>query len=177
MKKFKVILLIIILSPLIAGIYGVLDSQLAYTISPEYFTKFKFVRAGIASGVNDRYEINKIGFYATWWIGLYMGIGISILSLIHSSSRQMRKISLQSMLIATLVTFLMGMVGLGYGFVILSSEQINYFEDWFIPPDLQHYSCYIAVYSMHNFSFIGGAIGLMAAAGWHFFKREKVGRK
>lgn len=177
MNKFRILLLVLIISPLIAGIYGVLDSHLTFIISPEYFTKFKFVSAGIVPGVNDHWEISKIGFLATWWIGAYMGVGIGIVGLIHSSSRQMRKVTIQSMFIAVIVTFLTGMVGLGYGFVFLSAQPPDVFQDWFIPTDLEHYTCYVAVYSMHNFSFVGGALGLASATAWQFIKKERSVRK
>ena len=84
MKKLKILLLIIIISPLLAGIYGILHSQLTYTISPEYFTKYIFIRDKIIPGVSDRYEISKIGFLATYWAGLYMGIGIGIVGDFYS---------------------------------------------------------------------------------------------
>lgn len=47
MNKLKVFLLIIILPTIIAGFYGILHDQLTYTISSEYFTKFKFYQFGL----------------------------------------------------------------------------------------------------------------------------------
>ena len=42
MKKLLVYGVIVLLSILIAGLYGVVHNQISYTVSPEYFTKFKF---------------------------------------------------------------------------------------------------------------------------------------
>lgn len=45
--KLLSFLLIIFVSPFIAGLYGVLHDQLTYTIAPEYYTKFKFYQFGL----------------------------------------------------------------------------------------------------------------------------------
>ncbi|MFT6321394.1 MAG: hypothetical protein ACJAT4_002324 [Granulosicoccus sp.] len=43
MNKFLAFLLILILAPVLAGIYGIIYDQITYTISPEYYIKFKFI--------------------------------------------------------------------------------------------------------------------------------------
>ena len=93
MKKLRVLILIILICPLIAGVYGILHDQLTYTISPEYYTKFKFIRFGIDPQMSDRLAVCKIGFLSTWWAGIYIGLAIGFSGLIHRSSRDMRKIS------------------------------------------------------------------------------------
>lgn len=47
MKKFLILILIILIAPIIGGLYGILHDQLTYTISPEYYTKFKFYQFGL----------------------------------------------------------------------------------------------------------------------------------
>ena len=37
-KKIGTVILTIILTPILDGIYGILYDQISYTISPEYFT-------------------------------------------------------------------------------------------------------------------------------------------
>ena len=75
MKKILILLVIIGLAPLIGGIYGILNDQLTYTISPEYYTQFKFYQFGLIDFVNDtnpRIGVSVVGFLATWWVGLPM---------------------------------------------------------------------------------------------------------
>ena len=67
-------LAIALLGSVIAGTYGVLHDQITYTVSPEYFTKFKihqFQYLGVESGM--RVLAAKIGFLATWWVGFFAG--------------------------------------------------------------------------------------------------------
>src|SRR6185503_8995132 len=61
---------IAIVGSIIAGFYGVLHDQITYSISPEYFTKFKFKQFEYANfGLGDRIFVSTIGFLATWWVG------------------------------------------------------------------------------------------------------------
>jgi hypothetical protein len=46
MKKPGVLALTVIVSALLAGVYGIVHDQLTYSISHEYFTKFKYVQFG-----------------------------------------------------------------------------------------------------------------------------------
>lgn len=75
MKKFSILIPIVIITPIIGGLYGILHDQLTYSISPEYYTKFKFYQFGLmdmgneAIFPNPRIEVSAVGFMATWWMG------------------------------------------------------------------------------------------------------------
>ena len=45
-KKLIVYGLLVVIAVLFAGLYGVVHNQISYTVSPEYFTKFKFRQFG-----------------------------------------------------------------------------------------------------------------------------------
>lgn len=63
-----------VLGALLAGIYGALHDQITYTISPEYFTRFKFLQSRAADfGFPPRVLAAEIGFLASWWVGLIGG--------------------------------------------------------------------------------------------------------
>ncbi|WP_321516153.1 hypothetical protein [Marinifilum fragile] len=49
MKKFLTLLLLILIASMLGGVYGMLHDQITYTISEEYYTKFKFIQFGIDS--------------------------------------------------------------------------------------------------------------------------------
>ena len=46
MKKLGIFIISIFIAVLLAGIYGMLHDQVTYSISPEYFTVFKFEQFG-----------------------------------------------------------------------------------------------------------------------------------
>src|SRR4051812_43372696 len=59
---------------LIAGAYGILHDQVTYTLSEEYFTKFKAVQFRWADlGWPRRVFVSEVGFLATWWVGFIAG--------------------------------------------------------------------------------------------------------
>ena len=53
LRKLNILLLLIGTTLIMAGIYGILHDQLTYTISPEYYTKFKFYHFGLMDMGNE----------------------------------------------------------------------------------------------------------------------------
>lgn len=157
MHKFGVLILILLCSPILAGIYGILHDQLSYSISPEYFTKFKFIQFQIASALPYRLGVIGIGWYATWWTGIFIGLGLGLTGLIHKDSKTMLKVVIKSLLITLLITVIFGLIGLAYGKFYLSNISVN----WWFPENLIDKKSFIIVGSMHNFSYLGGCIGLI----------------
>lgn len=178
-KKILTVFLVSIIATIIAGIYGIIHDQITYTISSEYFTKFKFIQFNLA----NENDVNKIkfprgfvavvGFLATWWFGLFLGFILGLFNLLQSSWERMLLISSKAILIAVGIAFLTGIVGLLFGFVVLSYEPKSSFVNWFIPENLENFKNYIAVGSMHNFSYLGGILGLIVAMIYSYKKKYK----
>lgn len=158
MRKFFNFFLIVFASIFIAGIYGVFHDQITYTISPEYYTLFKFEQFGINEwGISDeRVKVSIIGFLATWWVGLILGIIYAFVSLFFDSKKVL-KVTMQSVLLNIGVTVIFGVLGFIYGVLFLRVENLN----WNIPEETTYVQDFINVGSIHNFGYIGGLIGLI----------------
>ena len=162
-KKILILILTIVLAPIIGGIYGILNDQLTYSISPEYYTKFKFYQFGLVDSgneaifLNPRFEVSIVGIMATWWMGLLIGGILGFVGLIHNGHKRMFRITMKAILITIAVTFFIGLIGLFYGKFYLNRGNV----DWWLPKNLIETEDFIAVGSMHNFSYIGGLIGLI----------------
>ena len=53
------------LSIMVAGAFGVLHDQISYTVSPEFFTRFKFIQFGLLDpDVPERLRAATVGFLA-----------------------------------------------------------------------------------------------------------------
>ena len=174
MRKLLTLLTIILGGCLVAGLYGILHDQLTYSISPEYYTKFKFDQFGLMYDGNDaiveypRIFVSIVGFLATWWVGPPIALGLGLFS-IHSDKRFMLEISFKGFIVVIFISFLSGLYGLYRGFTYLSQQPREMFHRWFIPDDLVDFESFIAVGSMHNSSYVGGFIGLFAGiayVGW-----------
>lgn len=175
MKKFLILLLIIIVAPMIGGLYGILHDQLTYSISPEYYTKFKFYQFGLmdlgneAIFPNPRMEVSIVGFMATWWMGLPIGLILGLVGLIRTDYKRMFTVTMRSIFITVIVAFLTGLVGLAYGKFYLADQGV----DWWLPENLIDTENFISVGSMHNFSYLGGLIGLIAGIVYSILQKKK----
>ena len=174
MKKFLTLIGIIVGGCLVAGLYGILHDQLTYTISPEYYTKFKFYQFGLMEEGKEaifefpRLQVSIVGFMATWWMGIPIATVLGLFSL-HSDRKFMIEIALKAFIVIMMIAFLNGLFGLYYGFTHLAHQSKETFHRWFIPDNLVDFESFIAVGSMHNESYIGGLYGLLggiAYIGW-----------
>ncbi len=74
MAKFGAFLLFIPLAILTAGAFGAPHDQISFTVSPEYFTKFKFHQFGLLDGsISKRLRAAEVGFLASWWMVIPLG--------------------------------------------------------------------------------------------------------
>jgi hypothetical protein len=173
MNKFIALILILLIAPILGGIYGIFHDQITYSISNEYYTKFKFIQFGLENwGLgqnigtdtnpeilleNPRFGASIVGTLATWWVGMIIGIILGFVGLIHKTGKKMFKTTLKAFLMTTGIALLTGIIGLGYGKLFLTENRPN----WNLPENLTDYDSFIMVGSMHNFSYLGGLIGLI----------------
>lgn len=164
LKKLAVLIVITLMAVLLAGTYGIIHDQITYSISHEYFTKFKFVQFHIYQDElqvplrNPRLIVAKIGFLATWWVGLLVGLSQSITGLIFKNTRTMIRIVSKAIILNLFITFLFGVAGYIYGEFLLRKIP----ENWFQPENLVNIQRYLIVGSIHNFGYLGGVAGLVA---------------
>lgn len=173
MNKGIALILILIIALILGGIYGIVHDQITYSISEEYYTKFKFIQFGLENwGMgqnigtlktpeieldNPRLGASIVGTLATWWVGLIIGIFLSLIGLIHRNGKEMFNTTLKAFVVTTGIALLTGLVGLLYGKIFLVENPPN----WFLPDNVIERGNFIMVGSMHNFSYLGGLIGLI----------------
>ena len=107
---------------------------------------------------NPRIEVSAVGFMATWWMGLPIGLVLGLVGLIHRNNKQMFLATMKAIIVTIIVAFTTGLVGLIYGKLYLANKGV----DWWLPENLIDTKNFIAVGSMHNFSYLGGLTGLLA---------------
>jgi hypothetical protein len=177
MKKSLTFLLLVLVACLLAGLYGVVHDQLTYSISPEYYTKFKFYQFGLKDGgdeaifSNPRIEVSIVGLLATWWMGIPIGLVLGLVGLIHKDWRTMFFTTSKAFVLTIVIAFATGLMGLAYGQLFLTQKAKTEFQNWYIPDNLIDFENFIKVGSMHNFSYLGGLFGLIG--GLLFTIRQK----
>lgn len=164
-NKLPVVALIIGISIVIASVYGILHDQFTYTVSPEYYTKFKFIMFGLASDPEETMEYPRLavtltGIIATWWVGLIIGIVFGLVSLLHKDRKAMLRSSVKAILLAIAITTVSGFAGLGYGWFTRNTDGIELYYRYEYGAIKDIISFHITG-CMHNFSYLGGAIGML----------------
>ncbi len=186
MKKIVALLLIVIIASFIGAVYGIFHDQLTYSISPEYYTKFKFVQfrlesMGLGENIgtgkapeiflhNPRLGVTIVGVLATWWVGLIIGILLGLIGLFHTNGSTMFKVTIKAFLITMMIAFITGLAGLLFGKLFLLANHPN----WYIADNVLDRDSFILVGSMHNFSYLGGLIGLAIGVIYTYNQKRKL---
>src|SRR3982751_3444371 len=109
LKKFGVFLLIVVIAMFVTGLYGIVHNQVSYTVAPEYFTKFKFRQFGFTDiPLPERVRASMVGFLASWWMGIPIGLLVGAVGFIHRDHRQMLRASVWSLLVTVGFNLLFG---------------------------------------------------------------------
>ena len=158
-KKIGILILIVIISIILASIYGILHNQISYSISPEYFTKFKFRQFEFYfMGENQpRQTASLIGVLSTWWFGLLLGLIIGIVGMFQRNSKIMWKSAIGAIFRTLGIAIGIGIVGILVGKFLITNLNAN----WNLPADLTDQKSFLTAGTMHNFSYLGGIIGLI----------------
>jgi drug/metabolite transporter (DMT)-like permease len=141
-----------------AGIYGFLHDQISYTVSPEYFTQLKFSQFNISENLHNRIGAGIVGILATWWMGLIIGIIIIPIGLIIPNWKNYFKVMLKTFMYISFTALLIGIIALIYGLI---NYDINNIPKFNYPVGVVDKVSFAVVGNMHNFSYIGGLIGII----------------
>ncbi|WMI68254.1 CDP-archaeol synthase [Mangrovimonas sp. YM274] len=150
-KKIGILILVIFLSIILASIYGFLHNQVSYSISTEYFTKFKFDQFWSVKYTLDfpRMSAGLIGIASTWWFGLILGLIIGIVGMFQWNPKVMWKSSIGAIIRTLVIAIGIGIVGILIGKFIISNLNTN----WNLPVDLMDQKSFLIAGTMHNFSY------------------------
>lgn len=179
MRKLATFLVIVLAAIVIASIYGVGHDQATYSISPEYYTKFIFIKFNLADSgaaqhmTQPRNAVVMVGVKASWWMGLFIGVILAAFVLMFRNADTMFASAMQALGIVLLIAIVFGVIGGIYGHHVLAKRGV----DWWLPDNLVHRTDFITVGSIHNFSYMGGVIGMVAAIVFLFFKRQRLRKR
>ncbi|MDI1255552.1 MAG: hypothetical protein PSV16_05580 [Flavobacterium sp.] len=171
MKKTAIFFLTILISILVAAIYGAIHDQITYSIAPEYFTVFKFDQFGFMDwGFNNpRLTVALIGILATWWMGLLIGVFQALVGLTHKDYKQMFRYVMHSIFITLGVTALFGLIGFIAG-KIDTTDYTTCCGQYIIKDG----KSFMIVGSIHNYGYLGGEIGALVGITYQLIMRRKA---
>ena len=168
MKRALIFLFFIIISPLIAGLYGIIIDEFSYTVSGDFFTKFRFLQYNYPPTAG-RYEVAVMGWKNNWILGFFVGIPLAIVGLLHKEDSKIFLYILKSFLITLIVAAFTSLAGFFVGKYFLTKEVAN----WNLPENISDPDTFMAIETMNNFSFMGATIGMLLAILWQMERRKK----
>src|ERR1700753_1646882 len=112
MRKFITFLLIVLVAIVIASLYGVGHDQATYSISPEYYTKYKFIQFNLADSgaaqhmTQPRSAVVMVGVKASWWMGAIIGAILGLFALVFRNADRMFQSAMQALGVVLLIAVL-----------------------------------------------------------------------
>jgi hypothetical protein len=172
--KVKWFFIFTLLSIVMCSIFGVLHDQLSYTVSHEYYTRFKFIQFGFQDlNLPHRLVIIFIGFLASWWMGIPIGLLSGLAGFIHKSPVQTKRLFLWSIPLMFLFTWAFSFGGLLFGYLKTTSFDLSTYTGWYIPEHLEAPRRFLCAGYMHNASYLGGALSIPLSWIFHLYMRNK----
>jgi hypothetical protein len=163
-RRLPALIRVTLLSALFAGGYGAVHDQVSYTISSEYFTRFKFRQFADADfGWPARVFVGEVGFLATWWVGLIGGWILARMGLAELSERSPWYFTARTWAIAGAVAILCGGLG-GLLGVAHAQGDLSSWREWQETLELENLSGFVIVAYLHWGSYLGGLLGIILAS-------------
>lgn len=166
LRKLGTFIAMIATAAVLAAAYGALHDQLSYTVSPEYYTRFKFDQFAVY-GVRElppRLGAAVVGALATWWVGLFAGIVVAGAGLRHEAPAAMARATMRAYGFVALIALSAGLLGLLLGWIGFGSNEAAPYVDWWRPAGPTAPRRFHAAGMMHNAGYLGGAVGTLVAA-------------
>jgi hypothetical protein len=147
----------------VAGTYGAVHDQVSFTISPEYFTKLKFEQFAWAdAGWPARVFVSVVGALGSWWVGLIAGWVLGRVGFADPARVSLRRDVARAFGIVLGAALVFGVAGAFAG-VVASRGDLTAWGAWHRERDVSDLPSFVIVAWLHNASYLGGALGLVAA--------------
>ncbi|NEO87788.1 MAG: hypothetical protein F6J87_26550 [Spirulina sp. SIO3F2] len=159
MTKLAFVPILLLIACLFAGIYGAVHNQISYTVAPEYFTQFKFHQFHIAESTPDRIGAAIVGWNAAWWMGLVVGsILIPVGFLIRGNDNYFWGM-IKVFGIVVITALVIGLTALAIAFLVINTDTIGEISRY--GNEVSDVVAFARAGTMHNFSYLGGLIGII----------------
>ena len=175
MAKFELFLLFLPAAMLAAGLFGIVHDQISYTVSSEYFTKFKFIQFGLRRRLPFRTRPGRAG----WISGLLVDgipLGCSAARPVSCSARRRSWDALAALVFAADRRLHLGDCASGprlwLGRKPRQSSARSY-AGWYIPHNVENLRRFLCAGYMHNSAYLGGALSIPAAWLFHIIFRAQ----
>jgi|LauGreDrversion4_2_1035121.scaffolds.fasta_scaffold1588390_1 hypothetical protein len=163
MSRWRLLPAFLLACVVMAGLFGVLHDQISYSVSPEYYTQFKFRQFHLLDlALPERVRAGIVGFLACWWMGIPLGAAVFAMAWRQPTLLSMRKALWSSLPIMAGVTLAISLLGLAWGWWHVTLQPREAWPRWYIPPGVQDARAFVTVGCMHAAAYAGGVLSVLA---------------
>jgi hypothetical protein len=174
MGKVALLPLLLVLACLWAGLYGALHNQVSYTVSPEYFHKYKFIQFDIPEPLHGRVGAALVGWQASWWMGLFLGAPVLLVGLILPDGKTYFTHAVRAFAVVTATALLAGLAALAWASAAVTEATLPPFA---FPAGVVDRVAFARAGVMHDFSYLGGALGVVTGVVYLAVARARLLRR
>ena len=171
MLRLVLIPVLVAIACLFAGVYGALHNQISYTVSPEYFTEFKFHQFGLVH-FQDRLGAAFVGWAAAWWMGLVIGVILIPSGLVMRGNSNYFWGMIRVFALVSFTTLIVGLTALAVAYLVIDADMAGQISRY--GNDITDDIAFARAGTMHNFSYLGGLLGILTGAVSIFRQRKST---
>lgn len=172
MVKLAIVPSLFVIACLFAGSYGAVHNQVSYTVSPEYFTQFKFHQFRIDNNIPERIGAAIVGWKAAWWMGIVIGMVLIPFGFLIRGNANYFWAMIRVFGVVAATTLIVGLAALAIAFVVIDAEvagQISRYGN-----EITDDVAFARAGTMHNFSYLGGLAGIITGGVVVFWQRSRL---
>jgi hypothetical protein len=159
---------------LFAGLYGAVHDQVSYTVSPDYYRAYKFPQFGIPPELHDRLGAALVGWDASWWMGLFIGLPLVIVGSILPDWRAYVTRTLASFGVAACTALVVGLAALAWAGWTITDANL---PDISFPDGVVDKVAFARAGTVHDFSYLGGFLGILTGTAYLVVERVGLRRR
>jgi hypothetical protein len=172
MSKPLAVGILALVAVIVAGAYGALHNQLSYSVGSSYFHDLKFAQFGIDPHLQNRLGASLVGWQASWWMGLIVGLPAFLLGAVILRRPQRLLAAGLGAIGAVIITVLL----FSMGGLILGMMAPQYAASLPLPEGITDTESFLRAALMHEASYYGGFVGALVAliSVWQSRKAEQL---
>jgi hypothetical protein len=173
MAKVALFPVLLVVACLIAGLYGAVHDQVSYCVAPDYYHAFKFNQFNISGSLHNRLGVAVVGWLASWWMGLLIGLPVLLIGLILPDARAYLVHALVAFAVVAVTALAVGLGALLWAACTLHESNLPAYD---FPPGVADKVAFARAGAMHNFSYLGGFLGIVTASAYLVLMRVRLGK-
>ena len=174
LRKLLLVPVLLIIACVMAGVYGVVHNQVSCTVAPEYFTQFKYVQFGLSPETPLRVGAAIVGWGAAWWMGIVIGSVLVPVGMIVPGPRRFFVATVKGFGVAAGTALVCGLGALAVATLTIDAGDARQVVRY--GNQMEDDVAFLRAGAMHNFSYAGGLLGIIAGSVFLVVERRRARR-